>query len=145
MRSFISTHQRTSKKRRRIQGLAVCPPTGHDSNKEDSSTGRRIGRHCWTGRGGGQQPTPIIQPAWPQELKKQEAETEKAMTGSLRGLSVHFSKHGLPPPRTNLLVSDLLPAWVLGQNPAPGKIGGRRDEQARNGMELEMESQSLPV
>lgn len=115
------------------------------ATKRTVPIGRTIGRHCWAGRGGGKQPTPITQPAWPQEMKKQEAEREKAMTGSLGGLRVHFGKHGLPPPWTNLLVSDLLPAWVLGQNPAPGKTGGRRDEQAGNGMELKMESQSLPV
>lgn len=38
MRSFMSTRRRTLRKRR-IQGLASYPPTGHERNEEDSSSG----------------------------------------------------------------------------------------------------------
>lgn len=62
MRSFISTHQRTSKKRRRMQGLAVCPPTGHDSNEEDSSN-REDDRETLLGRQGWGEATHTDYPA----------------------------------------------------------------------------------
>lgn len=122
-------------------GPAVYPPTGNDRNEEDSSDGEG-NRETLRGRKGRGTAAHANHPA--SMATGAEEAGSKETRQCLGGLHIHFNKHRLPPPQTDLIVSDLLSAWVLGKNPAPGKMDSKRDGQVGN-RKLEMESQSLPI